>query len=141
MTRRDLGRADAVLTIVLSLLWLPGRVVEESIHAIAAMAFAEVVSVRFEPRVGTAKTLVQYADGTPRWAVGLAYLAPQLVAAIAGAAVIAWWVVGGPIWYPATTLDWILLSILGAQYLAIALPSAEDADWSPSNGGEQRDGR
>lgn len=143
MTRRYFGNADAFLTVIISLLWLPGRIVEESIHALAAMPWAEVVSVRFEPRVGSAKTLVQYADGTPRWAVGLAYLAPQLVAAIAAVAVIAWWIVGGPIWYPATTLDWVLLSILGAQYLAIALPSAEDADWTPtpSNGGEQRDGR
>lgn len=124
------ARADAALLVVLSILWLPGRIIEEGIHALAALPYAEVVSVRFEPRAGTAKTVVHYRRDTPDWAIRAAHLAPEVLATIAGLAVIGWWLLGNAIWWPATTLDWLLLSVLGAQYLAIALPSADDADHS-----------
>ena len=121
--------------VTLAVLWLPARIVEEGIHAIAALPFADAISVRLRPREGTATTVVDYPATTPDWAITAAYVAPEMVAALAGIAVIGWWAVGGAMWVPASTTDWILLSLLGAQYLAIALPSAADADQTP-NGGE-----
>lgn len=121
-------RADAALMLFLSLLWLPGRIVEEGIHALAALPYAEVVSVRLEPRSGEAKTVVQFRENAPEWAISAAYVAPEVLATISGLAVIAFWLAGGDVWGPSSTLDWVLLSILGAQYLAIALPSAADVD-------------
>lgn len=130
------SRADAVLMVALAILWLPARIVEEGIHTLAALPFADAISVELRPRDGTAKTVVEFRATTPDWAIRAAYAAPEVVAVIAGIAVIAWWALGGPVWFPSTTVDWILLSILGAQYLAIALPSAADADQTPINGGD-----
>lgn len=134
MTVRD--RADAVLMVLLALLWLPARIIEEGIHTLAALPFADAISVQLRPRDGTAKTVVEFRATAPDWAITAAYVAPEVVAGLSGVAVITWWALGGAVWLPSTTVDWILLSILGAQYLAIALPSAADADQTPSNGGE-----
>lgn len=116
------------VTLACSLFALPARVIEESIHTLVAMPFAEVVTVRFDPRGGTAETVVQFREETPRWAVTLAYLAPEALAALAAFALVAWWLVGGTVWWPQSLLDWVLLAVVGAQYLAIALPSAKDHD-------------
>lgn len=126
--RMTAGRA---LDFMLGLLWLPGRVVEEMIHATAAYPFATAIVVHFDAEGGEAETLVDFRDGTPEWAIRAAHLAPEAVASAAGIAVIAWWVAHGPLWLPDSTQDWLLLSILGAQYLAIAFPSAADVDHSP----------
>jgi hypothetical protein len=113
---------------VLSLLFLPGRVVEEGLHTTAAWPFADSIRVEFRPGDGTAWTDVEFRAGTPAWAIRLVHLAPEAVAAIAAVATISWWGVGGSLWWPATTTDWALLSLLGAQYLAIAIPSSQDLD-------------
>lgn len=126
--------------IVLSVLVLPARVVEEGLHALAALPWARQVSVRLKPRAGTAETVVEYPDSTPGWAIRLAYVAPEAVASIAGVAVIAYWLTGsGGVWWPESTLDWLLLSLLGSQYLAVALPSAKDCNQTPTpeSGGER----
>jgi len=128
-------RTHHVVMVLLTVLVLPARVVEEGLHALAALPWAEVVSVRLEPGGGAAETVVQYREDTPQWAIRLAYVAPEATAALAGTAVIAYWLAGGTVWWPTTTLDWVLLSALGSQYLAVALPSAKDADHSPSAGG------
>lgn len=119
--------------VALTVLMLPARIVEEGLHALAALPWAAVVSVRLNPRRGAAETVVQYRDGTPEWAVTLGYVAPEIVGRVAGVAVLMWWLAGGAVWWPTTTLDWILLSLLGSQYLAIALPSAKDRDRTPSD--------
>jgi len=119
------------LTVLASLLFLPGRVVEEGLHVIAAFPFAERLSVHIDPERGTAHTQVEFRTGTPRWAVRLAYGLPEIVAGAAGVTVMAYWFVAGPIWLPATTVDWLLLSLFGAQWLAIALPSRSDMDQRP----------
>ena len=129
MTTRQ--QANDALMVFLSVLILPARIVEEGIHALAALPWAEVVSVRLNPRDGSAETVVQYRTNTPRWAIRLGYLAPEATAALAGLTVIAYWLTGGHVWWPASTMDWILLSLLGSQYLAVALPSAKDADQTP----------
>jgi hypothetical protein len=121
-------RTAAAVSIVLSVLFLPGRIIEEGLHALAAFPFADVVSVEFRPDAGTAETHVQFREGVPRWAIRVAYILPEAVAWLAGLSVIVWWAVGGDVWLPATSLDWVLLCLFGAQYLAIALPSALDAD-------------
>jgi hypothetical protein len=121
-------QTDRAVTMLASLLFLPGRLVEEGLHILGAFAWAEELSVHIDPDGGTAHTRVQFRDGTPRWAIRLAYALPELVAVVSGVAVIAWWLVGGAVWLPSTTLDWILLSLFGAQYLAIALPSSADMD-------------
>lgn len=133
MTLRS--RANAGLMVTLAVLWLPARIVEEGIHALAALPFADAISVQLRPRDGTAKTVVEFRATAPDWAITAAYVAPEVVATLAGVAVIGWWAVGGAMWVPASTTDWVLLSLLGAQYLAIALPSAADADRT-ANGGE-----
>lgn len=130
-------RARATMMVMLSVLWLPARVVEEGLHALAALPWARVVSVRLNPRGGTAETVVEYHEDTPEWAIRLAYVAPEAVAALAGVAVIIWWLAGGVVWWPRSTLDWLLLSLLGAQYLAVALPSAKDADQTPAGEGQR----
>lgn len=115
-------RADTAFAVVWTLLLLPARIIEEGLHALAALPWAEAVSVRLEPGVGAAETRVQYREGTPRWAVWLAHVAPEAVAALAGLATIAWWLTGGALPWPSTLVDWILLWLLGVQYLAIAMP-------------------
>lgn len=116
------------ITAIASLAFLPGRVVEEGLHVLAAFPFATSLSVHINPERGTAHTDVEFRAGTPQWAVKLAYVLPELVAGFAGVAVMAYWLVAGPIWLPATTIDWLLLSLFGAQWLAIALPSGHDVD-------------
>lgn len=123
------SRADAALTVLLSLLFLPGRIIEEGIHAIVSLAAGARVAVEVDPVDGSAVTRAQFRDGTPQWVVTLAHLAPELAAGAAGVAVVAWWLLGNAVWWPATVTDWVLLCLLGAQYLAIAIPSAADADY------------
>jgi hypothetical protein len=119
---------NRTVTVLASLMFLPGRAVEEGLHVLAAFPFAKELSVHIDPERGTAHTSVEFRAGTPRWAVRLAYQLPEIAAAGAGLAVIAYWLVAGPIWLPATTVDWLLLSLFGAQWLAIALPSGLDMD-------------
>jgi len=116
------GRGATAYGVLWTVLLLPARLIEEGLHLLAALPFAEAVSVRLEPGVGTAETRVQYREGTPRWAVWIAHVAPEVVAAISGVAVIAWWVAGNPLPWPTTMLDWVLLWLLGVQFLAIAMP-------------------
>lgn len=118
-TRR---RADHALAIVFNVLLLPARIFEEGIHAVAALPWAEEVIVRLDPRGDVAQTEVQYREGTPRWAIVLAHVAPELLAAIAALVTIAYWSLGGTVWWPASTLDWLLLWLVGTQFLAIAAP-------------------
>lgn len=115
-------RSDRALNVLLTLLLLPARLLEEGIHALAALPYAEWVSVEVNPGSGTAETVVQYREDTPQWAITAAHVAPEVLAALAGLATIAWWTVGGPVWWPATTVDWLLLWFIGVQYLAVALP-------------------
>lgn len=122
---------DRPLNVLLTILMLPGRILEEGLHALAALPWAEWVVVELRPDAGTAETKVRFREGTPQWAVRLAHLLPEVIGISAGVAVLVYWFVAGPIWLPATTLDWILLSLLGAQWLAVAIPSAADADQSP----------
>lgn len=129
------ARTDHLVSVLFALLFLPARVVEEGIHAVAALPFAEEVIVRVNPGEDIAETVVQYREGTPQWAVTLAHVAPELAAATAGIATIAWWVAGGAVWWPATTLDWLLLWVLGAQYLAVAAPECGAA--RPDSTGER----
>lgn len=129
-----LARADHAVSVLCTLLFLPGALLEEALHALGALPWATRVSVELEPGSGTARTRVHYRDGTPAWAIRLGHLLPELVASLAGVAVIAWWALGGSLWLPSTTVDWLLLSLVGAQYLALVLPSAADLDHSP--GGE-----
>jgi hypothetical protein len=105
-----------------TLLLLPARLIEEGLHAAAAIPWAESVSVRLEPRGGTAETAVQYREGTPSWAIWISHVAPALVASVAGVATLAWWAAGGSVPWPRSTLDWVLLWLIGVQYLAIAMP-------------------
>ena len=121
-------QADKAITMLASLLFLPGRLLEEGLHILGAFAWAKELSVHIDPDGGTAHTRVEFREGTPQWAIRLAYALPELVAVASGVAVIAWWLLGGAVWLPSTTLDWILLSLFGAQYLAVALPSAADMD-------------
>ena len=115
-------RASIAWGVLWTLLLLPARVIEEGIHAIASIPFAERVLVSLTPGEGGVETAVQYRESTPQWAIALAHIAPEAIAGVAGAATIAWWIVGGAVWWPASTLDWILLWWLGVQYLAIAMP-------------------
>lgn len=116
------GRLWSAWGLVSTLVMLPTMVAEEAIHALAALPWADEVSVHVDPRGSTAKTVVHYADGTPSWAVTLAHIAPEVVAAVAGVAVIAWWTVGGTVPVPRSTTDWVLLLVLGMQYLWLLLP-------------------
>lgn len=116
------------LNVVLTLLFLPGRIVEEALHALGAVAFAKRISVELEPGAGSVYTEVEFRERTPQWAIKFAYALPELVASAAGIAVISFWLLGGDVWFPSTTVDWILMCLFGAQWLAIALPSSEDTD-------------
>jgi len=122
------ARLNQTVTVLASLLFLPGRILEEGLHVAGAFAFAREISVHITPGGGGAYTRVQFRDGTPQWAIRFAYVLPEVVAALAGVAVIGYWLVSGPVWLPSTTLDWVLLSLFGAQWLAIALPSGLDLD-------------
>jgi hypothetical protein len=133
MTRARISQAAL---IICSLLFLPGRLVEEGLHTLAALPWASWVRVEIDPEHGTAETRVQFRDGTPDWAIRAAHLLPEAVAAVAGAAVIAWWLLGGAVWWPVSVLDWVLLSVFGAQYLALVIPSAADADHTPTQEGK-----
>lgn len=128
MSQKHIRTADRLVTIFLSVLFLPGRIFEEGLHTLAALPWADVVQIELDPSAGTAHTRVDYREGTPRWAIKVAYIIPEVVGWTAGIAVIGYWLVGGDIWLPATNLDWVLLSLLGAQWLAVALPSAQDAN-------------
>jgi hypothetical protein len=132
------SRADVAVAILLTLLFLPGRIVEEGLHTLASLPFAEAIRVEIDPRAGTAHTKVAFREGTPAWAIRFAYALPEIAAGIAAAVVIGYWALGGAIWLPSTTLDFVLLGLVGAQYLAIALPSAADADQTPEE--VERDG-
>lgn len=116
------GRLWTAWGVVSTLVMLPTMLVEEFIHAIAALPFAEEVSVHVDPRGSTAKTVVQFGDETPPWAMSAVAIAPEVVAAVAGVAVIAWWTVGGVVPVPESTTDWVLLFVLGVQYLWLLLP-------------------
>lgn len=128
-----LARADRTLSIALSILFLPGAVVEETLHALGAIPFADSVAVEFRPGAGKWTTRVHWRDDAPAWAIRLAHLLPELLASAAGLAVIGWWAVGGAVWLPSTTTDWVLLSLLGAQFLALVIPTAADLDHSAAD--------
>lgn len=115
-------RASAAWGVIWTLLLLPARIVEESSHALAALPFAERVLVSLTPGDGGVETAVRYRDSTPRWAIRLAHVAPEIVAWVAAVATIAWWTLGGAVWWPDSGLDWVLLWWVGVQYLAIGLP-------------------
>jgi hypothetical protein len=124
MTLRQVG--DRLFVAVCAVVLLPARVVEETTHAIAAWPFAEAVYVDLNPWGNVAETQVQFREGTPRWAITVAHVAPELIAAVTGAVVLAWWLAGpGVGWWPESTLDWALLYFVGIQYLAI---------WAPEQG-------
>jgi hypothetical protein len=116
------------ITIALSLLWLPARLVEEGLHVLGAWPWASELSVHIEPDSGTAYSRVRFRDSTPRWAIQFAYALPELLAMIAAGGLVIVWVTSGPVWWPSTNSEWLLLAVVGAQYLAIALPSARDMD-------------
>jgi len=120
-------RVSGWLGVGFTLLLLPARLAEELIHAAAALPFADTVFVRLDPRGDTAETVVQWRDETPSWAITAAAVAPEVLAALAGVAVLAWWVVGPGAWLPDSTTDWVLLWILGTQYLAVAMPEQRQA--------------
>lgn len=140
MSARD--TASRVGMLLLSLVLLPGRIVEEGLHAIGSWPWARWIRVDIDPEAGSASTRVAFRDSTPDWAITLAYALPEIVGWSAGVLVLGWWVLVGPVWWPATTLDWVLLSLLGAQWLAVALPSAADRDRTATDtaarGGPQR---
>jgi len=119
-------RVSGWVGVVFTLLLLPAQAIEESIHAVAALPFAEAVIVRFNPRGGVAETVVQWRESAPSWAKTAAVVAPETVAALAGLAVLAWWVAGPGSWVPDSTTDWVLLWVLGAQYLAVAMPEQRE---------------
>jgi len=110
--------------ILWTLLLLPARVVEEGLHALAVLPFAEAVSVRLTPGVGGAETAVQYRAHTPAWVKRLAHVLPELVATVSVVSVLAWWVLqgGATVWWPDSGFDWVLLWWIGVQYLAVAMP-------------------
>lgn len=108
--------------IVSTLVMLPTMLLEELIHALAALPFAEELSVHVDPRGSTAKTVVRYAEGTPNWAVTAVAVAPEVVAGLTGVVVIAWWTIGGTLPVPQSTVDWCLMLFLGVQYLWLILP-------------------
>jgi len=115
--------ADRLFTAVLAVVLFPARLVEEATHVIAAWPFAEAVSVDLNPWGDVAETQVEFPESTPRWAITLAHVAPELLAAATGAVVLAWWLVGpGAGWWPDSTVDWALLCFVGVQYLAIWVP-------------------
>jgi len=124
MTLRELmGRAIFGLGVVIA---LPARIAEELTHAAAALPFAEALFIDLNPWGDGPETRVQFRDETPRWAMVLAHVAPELIAAVTGAVVLAWWLAGpGVAWWPESTLDWALLYFVGVQYLAI---------WAPEQG-------
>jgi len=128
-------RAATGLMIIGSLLFLPGRIVEEGLHVLGAFPWARELSVHIQPESGTAHTRVQFRENTPSWAVRLAYALPELAATITGGIIIAYWLLEGAVWLPSTTLDWLLLSLFGAQFIAIAIPSAADLDHSAEGSG------
>lgn len=109
-----------MIWIAVGLLLLPARIIEEGLHALVALPWAVSVSVSINPRQPS--TAVHWRDDTPRWAQAIAHVAPELVASIAGLAVLGWWTAGGSVPLPGTTLDWVLLWWLGAQYLAVVAP-------------------
>jgi len=116
------------VTIALSLLWLPARVVEESIHVLGAWPWASELSVHIEPDSGEAYSRVRFRESTPRWAIKMSYNLPELLAMVAAAGLVVVWLTSGPVWWPSTNSEWVLLAVVGAQYLAIALPSSRDMD-------------
>ena len=116
------------ITIALSLLWLPARVIEESLHVLGAWPWASELSVHIEPDSGAAYSRVRFRESTPRWAIRLAYVLPELLAMIAAAGLVGVWLTSGPVWWPSTNSEWLLLAVVGAQYLAIAVPSSRDID-------------
>lgn len=128
------ARVSVVTAILFNLLLLPSRVFEEGMHAVAALPFAEQVVVRLNPREDVAETLVEYRKETPNWAKQLAHIAPELTASVAAFTVIGFWFVNGATWWPASTLDWLLLWFLGAQFLGLVLPEEGGAP-----GGENGD--
>lgn len=115
-------RADHALAVAFNLLLLPARILEEGIHALVALPFAEEVVVRLNPGDDVAETVVHYRSGTPRWVIWLAHVAPEVLAATAMLATLAYWSLGGAVWWPASTFDWVLLWLVGTQFLAIAAP-------------------
>jgi hypothetical protein len=121
-------QADRLLTIFLGVLFIPARLVEEYIHYLASSPWADNVVIHFDAAGGSAQTLIDFREGTPNWAVTVAYAAPEIVARVAGVAILTWWAISGTFWWPQTAVDFLLLVFLGAQYLAIALPSAADMD-------------
>jgi hypothetical protein len=127
-----IGTLTLATNIALTILLLPGRIVEEGLHALVALPWADVVSVRLEPGVGAAETVVQYRAETPDWAIRATYLVPEVAAWATGVVAVGVWLLGGAVWWPATTTDWMLLGLVGAQWVAVALPSAQDHDRSPS---------
>lgn len=116
-------RAVAAYAWLWTVLLLPARVVEESLHALAALPFAEALVVRLTPRGGGVETAIQYPESTPSWVIRLAHVAPAAMATLAAVAMVAWWIIGGgTVWWPNSGLDWVLLWWVGVQYVAIALP-------------------
>lgn len=111
--------------LVVAVCVLPGRLVEEGLHAGAGLLVGARIHVEIDPWEDTAVTHVQFREETHGLLRLFVRLVPELAAAVFLAAVIVHWVVVGPVWWPATTADWLLLAISSAQFAAILNPAGE----------------
>jgi hypothetical protein len=71
-----------------TLLFLPSKLVEETLHALAAWPWADRLAVVVEPATGDAHVQAD-VDGAPRWALALIRFAPTIAGVVLGAAAIA----------------------------------------------------
>jgi len=71
-----------------TLLMLPSKLVEETLHALAAWPWADRLAVVVEPATGDAHVQADVA-GAPRWALALIRFIPTIAGVVLGVAAIA----------------------------------------------------
>jgi len=135
VTRTAIARLFALLT-------LPGKVVEEAIHALVMWPWADRVHVLFGAE-GGAEVIVDLPPSTPDWAVVASSLAPMTAGILSGVVLIHAHLATGIT--PTGLNEWAVATIVAIWWGQVTLPSPLDRDTATdaaegavANGGEPR---
>lgn len=115
----------------------PAHLTHELLHVLAALPWAERIRLEIAPLQG-ATHRVRWQEGTPRWAIAAAALAP-LIGGVLALGVALWALATGMVAAPTDATEWALWAILGAYVAMAAKPSAADLQAATDTPGDTHD--
>lgn len=124
------------LSAVSALVTLPAVLAHEATHAALTAPHADTWTMHVS--LGGAAVIVEDWDvDAPRWGIVLAHLGPMLAGLLLGVAALAYIGLSG--YDPATTYDWLKVSILAIWWGIYTAPSGGDLAILEDTGGGRTD--